>query len=291
MDESKCPPTNNISDHGRENTKETTPTQSKMDGSKCPPVSYHGRENTKEELKPTEKRQKRPRDRKEYQKKYSKLRQKRLRITAVAKNLAKAEVKKKQAEVMKLAKDIDYDVEKVKQKKQANTEKVEVEAKKKVKKKQAEVKEQKEVKRKERDAKKDVKPKERGPMLGIDSCELSIASTVVSKYRQEVVPGRTDPGQYTNKSAKKAGFGDIKIIDDSLPEELKQQLMKCTARKRILLIDHPLIQDLIKLLQNSFYKGQSKCHSRLHFNHANFSAALKFCSLEKSRFEMPRSPK
>jgi len=100
----------------------------------------------------------------------------------------------------------------------------------------------KKVKRKEeRDAKKEDNDK----TLGGGWAEPWQRCTAVSKYRQEVEPGRIDPGQYTIKSAKKAGSGDIKIIDDLLPQELKQQLLDCTACKQILPIDRPLVQDLI----------------------------------------------
>jgi hypothetical protein len=60
------------------------------------------------------------------------------------------------------------------------------------------------------------------------------------------------------KITKKAEFGDIKIIDKSLTENIKQQLMECTASKHILPIDHPGVQDLIKLLQQVFYRDENK---------------------------------
>jgi hypothetical protein len=78
------------------------------------------------------------------------------------------------------------------------------------------------------EARTEVKTKKR-EQLGVNRCEPSMTSTAVSKFRQEVEPGRTDPGWYTIKTAKKADFHSIKIIDDLLPEEVKQQLMKCTA--------------------------------------------------------------
>jgi hypothetical protein len=99
------------------------------------------------------------------------------------------------------------------------------------------------------------------------------ACTATSKFRQAAVEkGQTDPGRFTVKSAKQFGFHCIDILDDLLLEEAKLQLLDCTASKCILSIDHPGVQELIKLLQKSFYRGEEKCHSRLHFNHANFHA-------------------
>jgi hypothetical protein len=46
--------------------------------------------------------------------------------------------------------------------------------------------------------------------------------------------------------------------------------MKCTVSKRILHIDHTGVQELMKQLQQVFYKGENKHHSLLHFNHSNF---------------------
>jgi hypothetical protein len=130
-------------------------------------------------------------------------------------------------------------------------------------------KEMKREDREERDAKKKVKPKEWKTILGEGWCEPLSASTVVSLFRQEVEPGQTDPGRLTVRSAKEAGFHSIEIIDKSLTENIKQQLMRCTATKHILPIDHPGVPDLIKLLQKVFYKGENKRRS-LCTNHANF---------------------
>jgi len=38
----------------------------------------------------------------------------------------------------------------------------------------------------------------------------------------------------------------------------------------------------MKLLQKSFYRGQEKCHSRLHFNHANFRAPKSMNEMYKA---------
>jgi hypothetical protein len=42
------------------------------------------------------------------------------------------------------------------------------------------------------------------------------------------------------------------------------------------------VQKLMKLLQKSFYRGQEKCHSRLHFNHANFRAPKSMNEMYKA---------
>jgi hypothetical protein len=110
-------------------------------------------------------------------------------------------------------------------------------------------------------------------VLDEDWWNPGLACTATSKFRQAAVEkGQTDPGRFTVKSAKQFGFHCIDILDDLLLEEAKLQLLDCTASKCILSIDHPGVQELIKLLQKSFYRGEEKCHSRLHFNHANFHA-------------------
>jgi hypothetical protein len=57
-------------------------------------------------------------------------------------------------------------------------------------------------------------------------------------------------GRLMISSAKKADFSDIEIIDHSLPENVKQQLMKCTASKYLPPYDHPRVQKYRKKVLN-----------------------------------------
>jgi hypothetical protein len=109
------------------------------------------------------------------------------------------------------------------------------------------------------DAKKVVKKRNE---LGGDWANRWLTCTATSEFRQEREPGRINPGEYTIKLAKEADFGDIKIIDHLLPEKLKKELMNCTASKHILPFEHPAVQEYKKKVQELFYRGGNKCHSR-----------------------------
>jgi hypothetical protein len=139
--------------------------------------------------------------------------------------------------------------------------------------KKAKNKEEKEAKKvkneEEKEAKKAAAKKKAGPTrtaLGEPWWEPSRTSTAVSKFSQVLEYGRL-----IISSATKEGFGNLEFINPRIDEEdLRNQIRKCTASKLLLPYSDLGVQEYRNKVLKSFYKGENKCHSQLHFNHANF---------------------